>query len=582
MIAESGVEAVRVRPTVVVGRGAHNAPANVYRQLAIPSLGGAAKIQMVHQDDVGRFFAHACESTAVGPVNLAADDVLTWSEVARLARRPAAPTPPRIVVPAVRAVSKVAPVARSAPELIDMFLHWPVADTTRLHDEFDFRLGYTSAEAIADQGRHSASHIVLGMKEIRRPTKLDSSGPHEPAQGDERGECVQVLAGQACGEFDTPRADPNYPEWTCANLAEAFPGPMTPLSLELIRDALFTGADQVATMLPLDEKVRDNVRRRQLAVFGHARPLSRFPPPPPAVCCPAASGRRAGPPLAPPPAPHLVGCAATAWIPMLERGVARCRYAGGRHALARALARRGDPPRLGPPPSRGRPAARPAPPPLAPPPAGEHRAASGRACRRRAPRSRARGRPRQRHRLARDGRRRRRRAPASGAQPGEHDPLQRRQPLRGGSGAPVRPSSPRARTTSSAIRRTAAGRPAETTATTSLAAVEPRAQPVRVAALDAGRHGRAHQRRSAPRSAAARAGRVSSASAATAAAHRAPPGPGRWRLTSAGGIRASAAPSTNPFSSRQSPATAGCTDASSAGPSTACNPAAAAVTTSGQ
>ena len=44
---------------------------------------------------------------------------------------------------------------------------------------------------------------------------------------------------------------------------------MTPLSLELIRDALFTGADQVATMLPLDEKVRDNVRRRQLAIFGH-------------------------------------------------------------------------------------------------------------------------------------------------------------------------------------------------------------------------------------------------------------------------------------------------------------------------
>jgi nucleoside-diphosphate-sugar epimerase/phosphohistidine swiveling domain-containing protein len=269
MIAESGVEAVRVRPTVVVGRGAHNAPANVYRQLVIPSLGGAAKIQMVHQDDVGRFFAHACESTAVGPVNLAADDVLTWSEVARLARRPAAPTPPRLVVPAARALSKVAPVARSAPELIDMFLHWPVADTTRLKEVFGFRLGYTSAEAIADQGRHSTSHIALGMKEIRRPAKLDRSAPLKAAQGDDAGRFVQVLSGAACGEFDTPRADPNYPEWTCANLAEAFPGPMTPLSLELIRDALFTGADQVATMLPLDERVRDNVRRRQLAIFGH-------------------------------------------------------------------------------------------------------------------------------------------------------------------------------------------------------------------------------------------------------------------------------------------------------------------------
>lgn len=269
LIVESGVEAVRVRPTVVVGRDAHNAPANVYRQLAVPSLGGTAKIQMVHQDDVGRFFAQACESTAVGAVNLAADDVLTWAQVARLARRPAAATPPRLVVPAVRAVSRIAPVARSAPELIDMFLHWPIANTTRMKEDFGFRLGYTSAEAIADQGRHSTSHIVLGMKQIRRPTKLDSSGPRLAAQADGAGCFIQVLPDEMCGEFDTPRADPNYPEWSCANLAEAFPGPMTPLSLELIRDALFTGADQVATLLPLDEKVRDNVRRRQLAIFGH-------------------------------------------------------------------------------------------------------------------------------------------------------------------------------------------------------------------------------------------------------------------------------------------------------------------------
>ncbi|MGH3971157.1 MAG: NAD-dependent epimerase/dehydratase family protein, partial [Mycobacterium sp.] len=224
LIAESGVSAIRVRPTVVVGRDAHNAPANVYRQLAIPSLGGTAKIQMVHQDDVGRFFAHACESTAVGPVNVAADDALTWTDVAHLARRPAAPTPPRLLVPTVRALSRVAPIARSAPELFDMFLHWPIADTTRMKDDFGFRLGYTSAEAIADQGRHSTSHIVLGMKEIRRPTKLDMSSPRQPAQADDTGRFIQVLSGEACGEFDTPRADPNYPEWTCANLAEAFPG----------------------------------------------------------------------------------------------------------------------------------------------------------------------------------------------------------------------------------------------------------------------------------------------------------------------------------------------------------------------
>ncbi len=269
MIIEAGVAAVRVRPTVIVGRDAHNAPANVYRQLAIPSLGGRAKIQMVHQDDAGRFFAHACDSTAIGPVNLAADDVLTWPEVARLARRRAAPTPPGLLIPAVRAVSRVAPIARSAPELLDLFLHWPLADTTRLKDDFGFRLGYSSAEAIADQGRHSTSYFVLGMKEIRRPTKLGRTHPRRPAQADAAGRYIDVLSSGACGEFDTPRADPNYPEWTCANLEEAFPGPMTPLSLELTRAALFGGADQVARILPVPQRVRDNIRRRQLGVFGH-------------------------------------------------------------------------------------------------------------------------------------------------------------------------------------------------------------------------------------------------------------------------------------------------------------------------
>ncbi|MGV0577826.1 NAD-dependent epimerase/dehydratase family protein [Mycolicibacterium elephantis] len=269
MIVESGVPALRVRPTVVVGRDAHNAPANVFRQPAIPGLGGRAKIQMVHQDDVGRFFAHACDSSVVGAVNLAADDQLSWPEVARLARRPSAPLPPGLLMTTARVLSRIHPAARSAPELFDLFLHWPIADTTRLKETFAFELAYTSAEAIADQGRHATSHLVVGMKNLRRPTKLDRARPYPAAQGDTDGRSLVVLSGAESGEFDTPRADPAYPEWTCANLEEAFPGPMTPLSLELASDALFTGADQVALLLPLNEQIRDNVRRRQLAVFGH-------------------------------------------------------------------------------------------------------------------------------------------------------------------------------------------------------------------------------------------------------------------------------------------------------------------------
>ncbi|MGW8815582.1 NAD-dependent epimerase/dehydratase family protein [Gordonia terrae] len=268
IIADSGVDAIRVRPTVVVGRDAHNAPANVYRQVAIPDMGGA-RIQMVHQDDVGRFFAHACGTKISGPVNLAPADSLTWREIAEIAGRPVLHTPIGPLQTLVRGLARVAPVARSAPELFDLFAHWPLADTTRLTEDFGFVPAFSSREAISDQGRHSRSHIVLGMREIRKPTRLDRACLPDSRDTVPDEDRASVIDQTVAGEFDTVSADPRYPEWTCANLAEAFPGPMTPLSLQLNRDALFASADVVARLLPLPEHIRDSVRTRQLGVFGH-------------------------------------------------------------------------------------------------------------------------------------------------------------------------------------------------------------------------------------------------------------------------------------------------------------------------
>ena len=59
MIAESGVEAVNVRPTVIVGRSAWSAPANIFRQPVVVTPGRDARMQLVHVDDVGRFCAQA-------------------------------------------------------------------------------------------------------------------------------------------------------------------------------------------------------------------------------------------------------------------------------------------------------------------------------------------------------------------------------------------------------------------------------------------------------------------------------------------------------------------------------------------
>ena len=77
-----------------------------------------------------------------------------------------------------------------------------------------------------------------------------------------------MVPDEACGEFDTPRADPNYPEWTCANLAEAFPGPMTPLS-----QLDFTGT--VHRRRPSGDGAstrRTSPRQRPTPSAGHLRP----------------------------------------------------------------------------------------------------------------------------------------------------------------------------------------------------------------------------------------------------------------------------------------------------------------------
>ncbi|RNL62368.1 NAD-dependent epimerase/dehydratase family protein [Nocardioides marmoriginsengisoli] len=267
MIAESGAPALRVRPTVVVGRNTYNGPANVYRQPVVPDLGGKVEIQMIHQEDVGRFFAHAVGHTATGAVNLAPADTLTWTEIAARAKRPSLHTPTRPLQSVLGALAKVNGQAESIDALFHLFLHWPVADTARLNGELGFEPAWSSREAIDDQGRTNRGYTFLALKRIRNLTTLDRTTERPaPFVGEQDG--AERLPGQL-GEFDTRRPDPAYPEWTCSNLAEAFPGPMTPLSLQLASDTILMSAEVVARLLPLDERVKDLVRHQQVGIFGH-------------------------------------------------------------------------------------------------------------------------------------------------------------------------------------------------------------------------------------------------------------------------------------------------------------------------
>jgi nucleoside-diphosphate-sugar epimerase/phosphohistidine swiveling domain-containing protein len=268
MILESGVDAVNVRPTVIVGRTSWSAPANIFRQPVIVTPGRDARMQLVHVDDVGRFCALAALGGPTGTVNLNAEDALTFTDMARIIGRPVVNSGKRFSQLLAGLIGK-ADDYESVPDLIKLFLHYPLGDTRKLHEEFGFHCAYTSAEAVADMVDGSSSVWTLGSKSIRKPRRLATPVvyPLETAAPD--GSAAQILPAAYTGEFDNGTADPAYPEWTAANLSEAFPGPMTPFSLGLATRIISSGQNMVNQLFPLDERLAALVNTKVVGVVGH-------------------------------------------------------------------------------------------------------------------------------------------------------------------------------------------------------------------------------------------------------------------------------------------------------------------------
>ncbi|MGB9303181.1 MAG: NAD-dependent epimerase/dehydratase family protein [Mycobacterium sp.] len=268
MIADSGVEAVNVRPTVIVGRTAWSAPANIFRQPVIVTPGRDARMQLVHVDDVGRFCASAALGGPTGTVNLNADDALTFTEMAHIVGRPVVNSGERFS----RTLAGVIGKARnyeSVPDLIELFMHYPLGDTRKLRKEFGFTCAYSSADAVADMTDWSSSKWTVGTRSVRKPIRLAEPVvfPRETTGPD--GGAVRIVPPEYTGEFDNVTGDPALPEWSAANLSEAFPGPMTPFSLGLAARILFSGANLLDSLFPLDPGLMKMVSAKQVGTIGH-------------------------------------------------------------------------------------------------------------------------------------------------------------------------------------------------------------------------------------------------------------------------------------------------------------------------
>ena len=266
MIVDSGLEALMIRAGTVIGRQVDNIIAENFATPVLPGIRGYTNtMQFVHPEDVGRFFAQAVSERWTGPVNLAAPDTVTMREIAELLGRRyvelSRPALERIVAGLWKSR-----LANLDPGQFRALLWFPIVDTPRL-DELGFRCAWTSRECVEDFARAAAGKTyVLGR---RLPTRMPF-GYRAQALPDPEARPGMHPAGPdgLNGEFDS-LVDPAVPDFTSANTSEAYPGPMTPLSLELGMDCLRAGAVVMADVAGLPPDLTDLLSDRATASFGH-------------------------------------------------------------------------------------------------------------------------------------------------------------------------------------------------------------------------------------------------------------------------------------------------------------------------
>ncbi|QRY53870.1 PEP-utilizing enzyme [Mycolicibacterium septicum] len=226
---------LRVELAPVLGR---DSAGPTHLRYAAPVIIGARNrrnaVQFIHPDDVARFIADAVENPDwAGVVGLAADP-LPLRQVAALLGKP---------------------YFERAGEVT------PELDTTRL-SAFGFRPAWSAADCVRDFAKANRAHIVVRGRQIRLPWR------YPWVRVPTRAPALRHPASDARGEFDTD-VDPRWPAYTAVNTTEAFPGPMTPLSLELSLDGMRAMGVHAVEAMSVDGELRRAVIEEQTGAFGH-------------------------------------------------------------------------------------------------------------------------------------------------------------------------------------------------------------------------------------------------------------------------------------------------------------------------
>jgi nucleoside-diphosphate-sugar epimerase len=207
----------------------------------------AQPIRVLHLDDLVRFLVLALNTDRTGVVDLATPDTTNVITAWRLLRG----VDPRSRLHGVR----------SWPRLI------PELDIAAAQEDWGFQFGWQALEAVADTARGLVGRRLdaAGATSHGGRLAIPVEVPPRPRPSD----ALHSAAPEGMeGEFDD-RIDPRFPVFSAARLAEALPGPLTPITLDVQLSGLRAASRVMGQALALGEVVDDEWGSRAVAVFGH-------------------------------------------------------------------------------------------------------------------------------------------------------------------------------------------------------------------------------------------------------------------------------------------------------------------------
>jgi len=247
VVRDSGAEHVVVRTAPLGGRGLDwQACRTIATLLSAPK---DTQWRLLHADDLVRFLLHAIAGDRIGVISLAAADVILAGR-ARETLRAVTPTP------STRGIASWPPMSTS--------------DRKNSAREWGFECGWTSAEVVADLARGAQGRRLEkdGAQDLlaRLPMPVEVLPRHRAAA--DGTPLASVALPSLSVELDD-RIDPRFPVYGGHGTAELFPGPLTPLSIDLHSAGLRAANRATGRLMGLTGPIEEEWESRGHAVFGH-------------------------------------------------------------------------------------------------------------------------------------------------------------------------------------------------------------------------------------------------------------------------------------------------------------------------